>query len=810
MRAARLPHSSDDRSMKRPAAPLFLLIAGMAAVYVASAKLGLSLAFGAEQVTVVWPPTGIALAAVLLLGRRIWPGILLGAFLANFTAHEPLGTALGIGVGNTLEALAGAYLLQRGGDFRTTLERVKDVTAFLVLAAGVSAVVSATIGALSLCLGGVQPWGQLGSLWLLWWLGDAMGNLIFAPLLLIWFSTPPAQRWPHRGASLRLLFGLALVNFGIFGGRIPGVKASYPVEYAVFPLVIGAAFARGPLGAAAATFVTSLIAIAGTVQGLGPFSRDSPAENLVLLQLFMGVVATTGLLLGAVLSERSATENELQRNEQRSRFALEAGAVGVFDWNIRTGKVFWSDNMFAIHHTTPAAGERTFDSFMGGVHPEDRGEVARVVSRSLESGERYEMEYRGVTDAGQISWFAARGQVLKDGSGTPERMIGVCTDVTERKQLEESLRTADRQKDEFVAMLAHELRNPLAPIRNAAKLLQFAGAHGVAGRQLEVIERQAAHMARLLDDLLDVSRITRGKVTLRMSTIDLGEAVVRAADDTRSVVERRRQQLTVSCEDGRVFVQADPARLYQIASNLLQNASKYTEAGGSIRVTLEASPDQAVLRVADTGIGIEPSFLPRIFELFSQDHTSAARWEGGLGIGLTMVKSLVEMHDGSITALSEGKGKGSEFVVRLPRVPAPEPTDGERSIAPLIAASSCRVLIADDNNDAARTLAELTGMWGHEVHTVADGVAALQAARELKPDVILLDIGMPGMDGYEAARRLRGTPEGASVLLVAVTGYGREEDRRRATDAGFDHHCTKPVDPELLRKLLAARTLQRD
>jgi len=799
-----------DRSlMKRPPLHPLLLNAGLAVVYIVAAKIGLSLAIGAEQVTAVWPPTGISLAAVILYGRSVWPGIFVGAFLANFTSHEPLGTALGIGVGNTLEALIGAYLLQYRADFRPTLERIRDVGAFIVLAAGVSTTVSATIGVLSLCLGGVQPWHDFGSLWLLWWLGDAMGNLVVAPLLLTWLSPRPLWKQAGNPLSIALLLCLVLVNVGIFTAQIPGMKPSYPLEYAVFPLVIGAAFARGQLGAGTAAVVTSLIAIVGTVQGTGPFSRATPAENLVLLQLFMGVVAATGLLLGGVLTERKHSEVELQRGEERLRFALEAGRVGVFDWDIRKDEVFWSDDLFGPRRSAPREGDRSLDAFMEGVHPDDRSIVSQVISRSVQSGERYDLEYRSLPREEGVTWYAARGKVLKDRTDDAERMIGVCADVTARKQLEESLRTADRQKDEFVAMLAHELRNPLAPIRNAASLLQADGLPEASRRLVEVIERQAHHMARLLDDLLDVSRITRGQVTLRKCNVDLGAIVSRAVDDARGTLRRKEQQLAVSIEKGRALVHADPARIYQIASNLLQNASKYTEAGGEIRVTLDLEPGFARLVVADTGVGIDPEFLPRIFHLFTQEEASAAKSEGGLGIGLTLVKTLVEMHGGSITAVSDGRGQGSVFTVRIPLSPASE--GGAQECVPETGAEAPavrrRVLIVDDNEDAATTLAELAVLWGHEVRTAGDGLTALHVAREMRPDAVLLDIGLPGMDGHEVARRLRDEPDGATLLIVAVTGYGREEDRHLATESGFDHHCTKPVEPEAIRSLLATPRL---
>jgi PAS domain S-box-containing protein len=381
------------------------------------------------------------------------------------------------------------------------------------------------------------------------------------------------------------------------------------------------------------------------------------------------------------------------------------------------------------------------------------------------------------------------------------------SDITGRKQAGEALKEADRRKDEFLALLAHELRNPLTPLRNALHVLQRPDGPGVPFREVcHLMERQVEHLVRLVDDLLDVSRITRGRLELHRAPAELAAAVARAVETTRPLIEAGGHELTVSLPPERLLLEADLVRLAQVFANLLHNAAKYTERGGHLWLTAEREGDEAVVRVRDTGIGIAPEMLPRIFDLFVQADRSLARSQGGMGIGLTLVRTLVEMHGGSVRAASAGPGRGSEFVVRLPLLrDGSGRTTAAKGLAPssfLAHPSRRRILVVDDNADTAESLALLLRREGHEVHVAHDGVAGLQAAQTDRPDIVFLDIGMPGMDGYEVARRLRRQPGLRGVVLVALTGWGQEEDRERARRAGFDHHLTKPAAPETLQQLL--------
>jgi PAS domain S-box-containing protein len=398
-------------------------------------------------------------------------------------------------------------------------------------------------------------------------------------------------------------------------------------------------------------------------------------------------------------------------------------------------------------------------------------------------------------------------------NGEVEAVAGTTRDVTDRKALEgrlrdqaEQLREADHRKDEFLATLAHELRNPLAPIRTGLQVMRLAGSEAEAAEQARaMVERQVAVMVRLIDDLLDVSRITRGRLELRRERVELAGVIRSAFEGSRPLIEASGHDLTVDLPPQPVYLDADPTRLAQVFGNLLTNAAKYTDRGGHIRLAAERRAGEVAVSVRDPGIGIAAEHLPRLFEMFSQAAPARDRSQGGLGIGLSLVKGLVELHGGSVTAHSEGPGKGSEFVVRLPVAdgrPAPElpqPGGGEKAAA----RAGRRVLVADDNRDAADSLATMLRLAGHDVHAVHDGQEAVEAAAWFRPDLALLDIGMPRLNGFEAARHIREQPWGRQMVLAAITGWGQEEDKRRATEAGFDHHLTKPADPAAVEKLLA-------
>ncbi len=413
------------------------------------------------------------------------------------------------------------------------------------------------------------------------------------------------------------------------------------------------------------------------------------------------------------------------------------------------------------------------------------------------------------TAKGTPKWWDVIVAPIRDAEGEVVRFISVSRDISERKQAElklqeqtAALAEADRRKNEFLAMLAHELRNPLAPIRNAAQALQLAPDSADAVRSASaMIGRQVGQMVRLVDDLLDVSRVSRGKIDLRRERVELASAVNHAVEAALALYENRNHNLIVTMPPQPVYLNADPTRLAQVVGNLLNNACKFTDKGGRISLTVERGGEWATIRVRDSGIGIAADQLPRIFDLFTQIDTSIERSVSGLGIGLTLVKTLVEMHDGTVDVLSDGVGRGSEFVVRLPvMVEPPPPPPVPPAAAP---ATARRILVVDDNRDSATSLAMLLELTGNETTTAYDGLEAVEAAEAFRPDVVLLDIGLPKLNGYGVARKIREQPWGNTVVLVALTGWGQEEDRQKSRDGGFDAHMVKPVDFDDLLKVLA-------
>jgi two-component system CheB/CheR fusion protein len=471
----------------------------------------------------------------------------------------------------------------------------------------------------------------------------------------------------------------------------------------------------------------------------------------------------------------------------------------------------YTDKRFADYFGVDAdAAQRgtPLSAFIDGIHPDDRPRVGAALDTVIASGDAYSEEYRVIGADGATRWLLAHGQCYLDGAGRPLRFPGVAVDTTAHHQAIEALEEADRRKDEFLAMLGHELRNPLSPILTAATILTRAESIGIPAieRARGVIERQARHLREIVDELLDVARITSGKINLKKDYVELSSAVYRAVEQTGELIEQGRHKLELTLPERPLHVIGDLPRLTQIFSNLLANAAKYTEAGGTIRLAVE--PEAVVepkaggmwVRIRDTGIGIPPDVLPHVFDLFIQSRRALDRAQGGLGVGLTVVRRLTELHGGKVAAASGGAGQGSEFSVWLPVVaeqPGREMTQGNA-----VAAPARRILVVDDNRDAADMLAAVLGLEGHEVRTVYHGLEVMHMARQFAPGVILLDLGLPGKSGYELARELRADPVLGAATLIALTGYGQEEDRRQSRAHGFDHHLVKPVDFTALTRLI--------
>jgi PAS domain S-box-containing protein len=512
------------------------------------------------------------------------------------------------------------------------------------------------------------------------------------------------------------------------------------------------------------------------------------------------------------ITARKSAEEAVRQSQSRLTAALEIAELGIWEYDVAAARATHDQRcreVFGISDEQ-VSSDRMFDL----VHPHDRPRVQQEVAAALDprGNGLYDTEYRIVRPDGTPRWVAVRGHASREGSDAisiPARLVGTVMDITGRKEAEEALREAnrrlaeaDRRKDEFIAILSHELRNPLAPIRYALPLLERERLGDAAARAVSVVNRQVNHLARLVDDILDVSRLTRGQIELRRERVTLGSILSAATEAASPAIVAGRHTLSAALPDEPIWVDGDSGRITQALTNLLNNSAKYTPAGGQIVLEATREDGQAIIRVRDNGMGIDPQLLPTLFEMFRQLNR-ADRPQGGLGVGLAFAKQLVEMHGGSIEAHSEGVGRGSEFVVRLPVIAEADSSDLQATPeSTRVASGRLKVLVVDDNADFVQMLAASLESAGHEVRKALDGRSAIGTAVSYRPDVVLLDLGLPVMGGLEVARELRRRPEMAGVRLVALTGWGQAQDRRRTEEAGFDHHLTKPTDPQELQALL--------
>ncbi|MCY7354371.1 MAG: response regulator [Lysobacter sp.] len=509
-------------------------------------------------------------------------------------------------------------------------------------------------------------------------------------------------------------------------------------------------------------------------------------------------------ILSQDITERRQAAERLRASEERLQLAMLIADAATWDADLVNKTVHWSDSHFTMLGYPPTPDRQaTHAMWQDMVLPEDMPNLQREWTRAEVGHDMFVSEHRmrhALT--GDILWVNAAGRFFYDADGESVRFVGVMFDITARKHSEEQLnrlttdlRDADRSKNEFLASLAHELRNPLAPMRTALEVMKRAdGREDLMTESRATMERQLGQMTRLIDDLLDINRITRSKLELRMEQVDLASVVNHAVEAIRPLADGADVRLHIRLPDDPIHLHADPARLAQIFSNLLNNACKYNDRGGNVWLTAVRQGAEVLVTVRDDGSGIAPAMLPRVFDMFFQVGNTLERSHGGLGIGLALVHRLVAMHGGSVAVQSEGEGKGSEFLLRLPVLDesAVSPPDAPQD--PRVAAGRRRILVVDDNVDTARSLAMLLGVMGNETAIGHDGDAAVTLAGAFKPDVIFLDIGLPGRNGYEACRAIRQLPGGTDITIVAITGWGQERDRLTSSEAGFDTHLVKPVD----------------
>jgi len=654
-------------------------VLGLALIYVMAARFGLSIGAVSGFATLVWPATGIAFVALLRGGLHYWPGIAVGAFAVNlWTGVSPLA-ALGIAAGNTLEATIAVFLVRRALHDEFSLGRLRDAFALILLAAGVSTTLSATIGTASLFFSGIVQGNALGETWFAWWLGDAIGDLVVAPLLLL--SWPDLARYRSRAVeALGLAVAWACVGALVFGPwRLP-VTGDFHQVYLLFPVLVWAAMSFPHGGASLATFGFSAIAIAGTALGYGPFVGGVLSERLAALQAFMLVLAGTGLLLAASKAQMDAAE--------------------------------------------------------------ERASAARELAEH-----------------------------------------------------------ASRAKDEFLALLGHELRNPLAPIVTALELLKLRGVL-IPSTERSILERQVRHLIALVDDLLDVSRIARGKIELQQQPVEIDEVLSRAVEMAKPLIDERHHELVLSVPVHGLRVNGDAMRLAQVFANLLTNTARYSAPNGYIAIAAERVGETLTVHVRDRGQGIASNVMPHIFEAFTQGPRLTAQGRVGLGIGLALVRSIVELHGGSVTAASDGPGHGSTFSVQLPATDDLLHQEDSAQLPMSKTRPKRRVLIVDDNADAAELLATLLRGAEHTVSIALDPGEAFRLASKETPEIAILDIDLPMMDGYALAEHLRSVLGNACPRLIAITGYGQPEDRARSASAAFEHHFVKPVAADALLAVL--------
>ena len=513
------------------------------------------------------------------------------------------------------------------------------------------------------------------------------------------------------------------------------------------------------------------------------------------------------------LTTQKQAQARLSESEKRLRLAIEATELATWEWNLETNEVYWNEQHFRLFGMEPQPQPLTPQVFMDHVHPDERERVGHLLQKAIDKQGVYNTEFCALLEDGSTRWMSGYGRIVEERDGKPLRMSGVMFDVDERRRAEEALRLADRRKDEFLAMLAHELRNPMSTLRSGLQILAItegqdqtngpsSGSQTIAASTVAMMKRQTDQLVRLVDDLLDVSRISQGKIDLKTQRVNLVEVVAQAIESVQALYHEQGRRLQVELPSAPIEVEGDVARLSQVVTNLLTNGARYTGENGQVWLRLAHQSQEAVLQVGDNGIGLAADQLSAIFELFVQVDTSLARSKGGLGLGLTLVKRLVEMHGGRVEAHSKGLGQGSTFQVHLPTLT----TVAEQATRPTLQATNPaatrRILVVDDNADAALTLSMLLKLKGYEAHTRTSGRAGIEAAQALQPSAILLDIGMPELDGYETCRLIREQSWGQTLVVIALSGYGQKEDRQRTKEAGFDAHLVKPVNLAALTDLL--------
>ncbi len=803
--------------LPRPAASLLRVLA-LAAVYFAAARLGLRYASIGQSISLVWPSTGVALAALVMLGRGAWPGVAIGAFLANAATPVPLGVAAAIAVGNTLEALLGATLLLRAGGGPVRLDAMPSVRALILLAAPASAAVSAVVGLAALAAAGILRSGATlaGALW---WTGDMLGALIVAPLLLAWLGERPSSRAVRGPIEITLLCLGTVLAAELGMGRllpVPDVLRRLDYLYLLFPFVVWAALRFGSRGASLMTFVIAALAVARTVAGGGPFNLSTGVGTLFAIGCYLGIVAVTGLLLAAAITDERETATEtLRRRDEQLREALDAARLGVWYWSAQENRLTWDETLRGLYGLTPGDQVTGYDDFIRRVHPDDREFVEGSVRRALADRGRLDYEFRIVLPDGRVRWIVDQGRVVTAEDGCPIGMTGTCADVTDRRTAEERLRQAHRMEGvgRLAGGVAHEANNQMSVVIGAADfILARPNLDPAIRADAEYIRRAAERTAAVTAQLLAFSR----RQVLRPRVVDLNALV----EKFRPVLERTLGEdcaVTLTLTPALGSVRADPGQLEQVLLNLALNARDAMPRGGALsvetaEVTFGAGARAAVhgvvvrpgsyamLAVSDTGCGMDPDTLAHAFEPF---FTTKGVGQG-TGLGLSTVYGIVKQSEGYLWAYSE-PGQGTTLKVYLPVTEtAAETATGDEAV--ITTGRGELVLVVEDDAPVRDIAARALEEGGYRVLVAENGRHALELLdrHTERPALVLTDLVMPEMSGSELASAVARVAPGTPVLFTS--GYPDGEILRRGLLAPGAAFLAKPFSPDALVRAVQART----
>ena len=800
--------------------------------YLAAAMLGLRLAPADGFATFVWAPAGISLAALVLGGARLWPGVAVGALLTSLAAGSPPLLAAGFTLASTAAAVAGATVLCGTAGFRGSLARWRDLTGLLA-AAVVSASLGASMASLSLLLWREAP-ADVARLCWAWWTGNLLGVLAVVPLLLTAAASalerPAGDVDPRAGDHARgwLAAIVESSSDAIIGKTPEGIISSwnaaaerlygYSREEAVGQSI---AMLVPPERHAEIAWLLDQMRRGARVEGHETIRVRKDGTRIAVALTLSPIRDDAGRTVGSSVIARDLTDSV-----ELLRLACEAACVGAWYWTPKNNRLVWTPCCRAIFGLG-ADEVISYARYLEAVHPDDRERLARAVADAIEAHTELHVEHRVVWPDGSVHWVAGCGRVLYDDDGAPLRMMGTAVEITRQKQADEEraellrreqaaraeAQAATQAKDEFLATLSHELRTPLQAMLGWTSMLKGRLQHvPLAHKPLDAIERNVTLQARLIEDLLDVSRIVAGKLRLARERVDLAAVIGSVLESMTALAETKGVLLDTPPRPPTEVV-GDPVRLQQVVSNLLTNAIKFTPAGGRVGVRLERDEAVARIVVEDSGRGISAEFLPHVFDRFRQAERTTVHARGGLGLGLAIVHHLVELHQGTVQVESPGEGKGATFTVTLPLVGAeasPVVTlrrkpGGRPARAPTLLAGE-RVLVVDDDPDACDLLTAVLHEAGAEARAVHSARAALDSLDDFRPHLLLSDIGMPGEDGYSLILRVREREEteGGHLPAVALTAFASHSDREQALASGFDAYLAKPVTPELLTETLAS------